>query len=94
MGRVIKLHYGRDNQVRSVDLQMSKGVLTRPVQRLHRLEIHDAAPTDVEVDSDIHETPSSHEAVDINNTLSHGTDDTNQGYIVTRSGRISRRPNK
>ena len=94
MGRVIKLHYGRDNQVRSVDLQMSKGVLTRPVQRLHRLEIHDAAPTDGEDNSDVQETPSSNKAVDIHNTLSHGTDNTNQGYIVTRSGRFSRRPNK
>ena len=95
MGRVIKLHYGRDSQVRLVDLQMAKSVLTRPVQRLHRLEVHEVAPSYVEGDVDSQNT-SPDETVGICNLTppASGENVSIQENTVTRSGRCSRRPNR
>lgn len=39
MGVIEKLYPGRDGKVRTADVRTSKGVLTRPIQRLHDLEI-------------------------------------------------------
>ena len=39
LGRVAKLYPGKDGKVRSVELQTSKGSITRSVQRLHLLEL-------------------------------------------------------
>ena len=95
MGRVINLHYGRDNQVRSVDLQMAKSVLTRPVQRLHRLEVHEAVPSDVGDTADSQKT-SPDENVDTCNIATQEADAIipTQEYTVTQSGRCSRRPDR
>ncbi|CAM1327216.1 Uncharacterised protein r2_g3624 [Pycnogonum litorale] len=41
MARVIELHSGRDGKVRCASLKTVKGVVIRPVQRLHNLEISD-----------------------------------------------------
>lgn len=38
LGKVTKLFHGRDNKVRSVELQTCKGTVVRSVQRLHLLE--------------------------------------------------------
>ena len=39
MGRIIKVHPGKDGLIRTATLQTQGGELRRPVQRLHRLEI-------------------------------------------------------
>ena len=38
LGRIVKVHPGRDGLVRSVTLKTNKGELRRPVQKLHLLE--------------------------------------------------------
>ena len=39
MGRVDRLFPGRDGLIRTVTLKTQRGLLRRPVQRLHRLEV-------------------------------------------------------
>ena len=39
LGRITKLLFGRDNLVRSVQLQTSSSSYTRPIQRLHKIEL-------------------------------------------------------
>ena len=39
MGRIIQVHQGNDGLIRTATLQMQKGQLKRPVQRLHNLEV-------------------------------------------------------
>ena len=39
MGRITQVHPGKDGLVRTVTLKTQKGELTRPVQRLHCLEM-------------------------------------------------------
>ena len=39
MGRIIKVHRGKDGLICTATLQIQKGELRNPVQRLHRLEI-------------------------------------------------------
>ena len=42
LGVVQAVHPGRDGLVRAVDVKTAKGVLTRPIQKVHDLEINDA----------------------------------------------------
>ena len=42
LGRVEKVHLGKDGLVRAATLRVQKSILTKPVQRLHRLEIESA----------------------------------------------------
>ena len=55
MGIVTKIHQGKDGLVRAVDVRTAKSVLTRPVQRVHDLELvqcsHDASPTSITPES-------------------------------------------
>ena len=37
--KITKLHTGRDNLVRSVDIMINSGTLTRAIQRLHKIEL-------------------------------------------------------
>lgn len=39
LGKVLKLHVGRDNCVRSVDLKTSTGIVSRPIVMLYPLEL-------------------------------------------------------
>ncbi|GFQ86529.1 DUF5641 domain-containing protein [Trichonephila clavata] len=39
LGRIKKLFPGRDGKVRSCEIQLSKGVIKRPVERLYNLEV-------------------------------------------------------
>ena len=49
LGRVTEVFEGKDGLIRAVNLKTEKGVITRPVQRLHKLEI-----SDVGVESENH----------------------------------------
>ena len=42
LGRVEKVHLGKDGLVRAATVRVQKSILTKPVQRLHRLEIESA----------------------------------------------------
>ena len=39
LAKVVKLHSGGDGKVRSVDVRTAKGIVCRPIQRLHKLEV-------------------------------------------------------
>ena len=41
LGRIVKLHPSRDDLIRSVDIQTEGKILTRTVQRLHKMELSD-----------------------------------------------------
>ena len=43
LGRVEEVHLSKNGLVRTVIVRVQKSILTRPVQRLHRLEIESAA---------------------------------------------------
>ena len=49
LGRVEKVHLGKDGLVRTATVRVQKSILTRPVQRLHRLEIESATLQEEEV---------------------------------------------
>ena len=53
LGRVTEAHPGRDGLVRTPTAN-GKSVLTRPVQRLHRLEIASATPQVIPEDAPVH----------------------------------------
>ena len=40
MGRVTRLLTGKDNKVRAVELKTATSLISRPVQRLHKLEVY------------------------------------------------------
>ena len=40
LGRVIQLHFGRDNRVRVVDLRTQRGTISRPISKLILLPIN------------------------------------------------------
>ena len=44
LGRVEEIHFGKEGLVRTATVRVQKSMLTRPVQRLHGLEIVSAAP--------------------------------------------------
>ena len=62
LGMVTKVHEGKDGLIRAVDLKTGNGQLTRPVQKLHKLEI-----SDIETESSIETCNSTHpkESADI-----------------------------
>ena len=41
MGKVTKLLVSKDNKVRAVELKTATNLLSRPVQKLHKLEVFD-----------------------------------------------------
>ena len=41
MGKVTKLFVSKDNKVRAVELKTATNVLSRPIQKLHKLEVFD-----------------------------------------------------
>ena len=40
LGLVIETFPGRDGKIRSVNVRTSQGVVCRPIQKLHDLEVH------------------------------------------------------
>ena len=44
LGRVEEVHLSKDGLVRNVIVRVQKSILSRPVERLHRLDIESAAP--------------------------------------------------
>ena len=49
LARVVKLHPGSDGNVRSVDVRTSKGIVCRPIKKLHRLEVCELPNLDKDV---------------------------------------------
>ena len=84
MGRVISIHHGKDGRGRSATIKTGTGELTRPFQRLHRLEVHHQP---VEQDPvEVGEEAGTLEEVD------HDVED--ETPVVTRSGRQVVRPQR
>ena len=99
LARVVKLHSGGDGKVRSVDVRMTKGVVCRPIQRLHRLEVctlQDREPDEITpaiVDNRLrnleNNVPQDFEVLEDN------PDSRESSHVtVTRSGRISKPPER
>ena len=99
LARVVKLHAGGDGKVRSVDVRMTKGVVCRPIQRLHRLEVctlQDREPDEITpaiVDNRLrnleNNVPQDFEVLEDN------PDSRESSHVtVTRSGRISKPPER
>ena len=83
LGRVVKLHYGKDGVPRSADLKTKKGISirNRSIQRLHNLELSDR-----EIDfSDQSQTESVQDQISKaeSETVASEADDKNQS---TRTG--------
>ena len=66
MGVVTKLYTGCDEMVRAVDIKTPKGVFTRPIQRLHELEL--AAEAEVGIE-DIQNPSDSNNEPSVNNQM-------------------------
>ena len=88
---IVKVYPGRDGIIRSADIRTKRGILTRPIQKLHDLELAeaDSAP------------------IDQNESNQHGTDfapadrmpeaaesSASGENLVTRSGRRVKPPNR
>ncbi|XP_066956312.1 uncharacterized protein [Macrobrachium rosenbergii] len=48
LGVIIEVYPGKDGVIRSVDVKTSKGIINRPVQKLHDLEISNVLDTEAE----------------------------------------------
>jgi len=106
LARVTQVHPGRDGLVRTATVQTQKSVLNRPVQLLHRLEITSATSQVIPKDAPVRggEKLKSNcvnsKNVSItkskrNVTLSKGGQDgENVKACYTRSGRLSKKPNR
>ena len=103
LARVVQLYPGSDGNVRSVDVRTSKGIVCRPIQKLHRLEVCELPNLN---DSDIIEVP---EAADhslqpverdnlpeltSNNDEDPMSTENNSRVTITRSGRSSKPPER
>ena len=103
LARVVQLYPGSDGNVRSVDVRTSKGIVCRPIQKLHRLEVCELPNLN---DSDIIEVPEaadhSLQPVERNNLpeLTSNNDEdpmsteNNSRVTITRSGRSSKPPER
>ena len=78
---VTKLHPGRDGKVRAVDIRTSKGRYTRPVQKLHRMELDSPSYPVTEANTDLQD--------DDEPSLS-----VNHGHYKTKAGRLSKPPQR
>ena len=105
LGVVIKLFPGKDGLIRSVDVKTSKGVINRPVQRLHDLEISSASdliseenvPCIVSEGNDefVSDSFTISSYVDVNKDKSNISQPTNEPMLsYTRSGRAVKAPLK
>lgn len=68
LGIIDKVHYGKDGLVRCVDLQTQKGIKTRPIQRLHNLEIVHQFPEE-RAESDPTCNPDVNDQVDLTDSV-------------------------
>ncbi|XP_068247899.1 uncharacterized protein [Palaemon carinicauda] len=103
LGVIVKVYPGKDSFIRSVDVETSKGVINRPVQKLHDLEISSASDlvSDYNVpSSDTHENSLSG-PVSVNSCedVDKGEFSTAQPVVertlsYTRKGRAVRAPEK
>ena len=106
LARVTEVYHGRDGLVRTATVRTEKSVLNRPVQRLHRLEIASATPQVIPEDAPVHggeklETNCvTSKSVPVtkpkrNVALSkRGQGGENVTARCTRSGRLSKKPNR
>ena len=106
LARVTEVYHGRDGLVRTATVRTEKSVLNRPVQRLHRLEIASATPQVIPEDAPVHggeklETNCvTSKSVPVtkpkrNVALSkRGQGGENVTARYTRSGRLSKKPNR
>ena len=96
LGRVVEVFPSQDGLVRTVRVKTSRGVYTRPVQKLHLFErydhpsLDDGSPPGV---SSLHPQDSSQEAVGIlqEPVVSQGGEDV---ATTTRSGRVVKKPDR
>ena len=114
LAKVVKVHPGSDGKIRSVDVRTAKGMVCRPIQRLHRLEVcyspeiiasgtnesegmgdntHQIDPISLDIKDRIIE-PESIQFKEILNRDSNSSKANDQEVILTRSGRISRPPDR
>ena len=91
LGVVVELFPGKDGIVRSVNVKTSKGVICRPVQRLHNLELYSAGSVTI----DTRDTLPSTDASPAGELASSESPSTSQSSpYVSRSGRIVKPPNR
>ena len=108
------MHPGTDGKIRSVDVRTAKGIVCRPIQRLHRLEVgyspeigSDTSKTQEMVDDDTHQIdpisleinnriiePESTHVKDLSSRDFNNARENDQEVTLTRSGRISRPPDR
>ena len=113
LAKVVKVHPGSDGKVRSVDVRTAKGIVCRPIQRLHRLEVchlpeiiaSDTNKPVEMVDDETHQVdpislenriiePKSTHFKDLSSKDSNNARENDQEVTLTRSGRISRPPDR
>ena len=102
LGVIVKTYPGKDGIVRSVDVKTCKGVINRPIQRLHDLEISSASESnlndDVSLANDVDESLSEPVIVDsdVNNSRndSANVQTVESNFDVTRRGRVVKAPVK
>ena len=115
LAKVVRVHPGSDGKVRSVDVRTAKGIVCRPIQRLHRLEVcyspeiiaSDSNKPEEMVDDDTHQIdpislefnnriiePESTHFKDLSSKVFNNARENDQEVTLTRSGRISRPPDR
>ena len=103
MGKVTKLYVGRDNKVRAVDLKTATSMLSRPIQKLHKLELYSSENFNSNFNDDLGTDPqgeahmafndqetSVEKEASVENEDGHQSD----SITVTRSGRVSKPPDR
>ena len=110
LAKVVKVHPGGDGKIRSVDVKTAKGIVCRPIQRLHRLEVcdllevfvsHIDEPVEEMVDDTTQIEPVSNQFNDLSNedidNSNEDIDNCRENHLpitITKSGRISRPPDR
>ena len=99
---VTKLFPGKDGKVRVVDIRTTKGTYTRPVQRLHKLEVTSGAdvseneatilPIDDEETIDVSENEATSSPIENGEPMDEI--EIPQSFYQTRYGRIVREPDR
>ena len=112
---MVKVHPGSDGKIRNVEVRTGNGIICRPIQRLHRLEVcylpeiltsdtnkpegmvdddtHQIDPISLEINDRVIE-PESIQFKEILNRDSNNSKANDQEVTLTRSGRISRPPDR
>ena len=89
MARVIRLLPGRDGLVRTIELKTAKGILVRPIQRVHAYELDDDNESDYVLEESNQDKP------DEDQSVNEGLSTFSNGRLgVTKRGRIVKPPNR